>query len=122
MSTVASVPNPVANIATPSPTPNIQPSPRVQASSHNATPNNNNNAHQHHQRREVACVFVVEGTARMGPHLNTIIQTYVDPILRYIHTYICILFTHFTTLFNSPPKSKTLVIDCKIYICNFILY
>lgn len=52
----------------PSPTPHVQASPQMQTVSH--------------IRKEVACLFVVEGTARMQPHLDVIINAYVDPILK----------------------------------------
>ncbi|KAI8394137.1 mediator complex subunit 25 von Willebrand factor type A-domain-containing protein [Radiomyces spectabilis] len=60
-------------VATPgsigSPTPNYHPSPQITT---------------HRKRREVACVFVVDGTARMKPYLDTLYEAYVEPILRQL--------------------------------------
>ncbi|KAI8097787.1 mediator complex subunit 25 von Willebrand factor type A-domain-containing protein [Halteromyces radiatus] len=38
----------------------------------------------HHHRKDVACVFVIDGSARMKPHLTTLYESYVDPILRQL--------------------------------------
>ena len=35
-----------------------------------------------HQRKEVAVVFVVDGTARMRPYFKTLYDSYVEPILK----------------------------------------
>jgi hypothetical protein len=37
-----------------------------------------------HQRREVAVVFVVDGSARMKPHFNVLYEAYVEPIITYV--------------------------------------
>lgn len=36
----------------------------------------------HHHRKEVACVFVIDGSARMKPHLSGLYESYIEPILR----------------------------------------
>lgn len=36
----------------------------------------------HHQRKDVAIVFIVDGSARMKPHLNLLYEAYVEPILK----------------------------------------
>lgn len=36
----------------------------------------------HHQRKEVAIVFVVDGTARMKPHFDLLYEAYVEPIIK----------------------------------------
>ncbi|OZJ06003.1 hypothetical protein BZG36_01098 [Bifiguratus adelaidae] len=36
------------------------------------------------QKRDVACVFVVEGTARMRPHFATLLQGYIEPLIRQL--------------------------------------
>lgn len=36
----------------------------------------------HHQRKDVAVVFIVDGSARMRPHLNLLYEAYVEPILK----------------------------------------
>lgn len=35
-----------------------------------------------HQRKDVALIFVVDGTALMKPHFNTIYEAYVEPIIK----------------------------------------
>lgn len=37
----------------------------------------------HPHRKEVVCVFVVEGTAKMQPYFATLFEAYLEPILRY---------------------------------------
>jgi hypothetical protein len=73
---------PVANnIATPgshaSPTPNHHASPQIPATTAiaaSSTPQNH--------KRDVAVVFVVDGTARMKPHFNILYEAYVEPIIK----------------------------------------
>jgi hypothetical protein len=36
----------------------------------------------HHQRKEVAVVFVVDGSARMKPFFNILYESYVEPIIK----------------------------------------
>lgn len=36
----------------------------------------------HHRRKEVAIVFVVDGTARMKPHFDILYEAYVEPIIK----------------------------------------
>jgi hypothetical protein len=36
----------------------------------------------HHQRKEVAVIFVVDGSARMKPHFNVLYEAYVEPIIK----------------------------------------
>lgn len=57
-----------------SPVANTQSSPQIQMS--------------HHHKREVACVFVIDGSARMKPHYTNIYESYIEPILRYGYIYI----------------------------------
>lgn len=67
-----STPTAVNNVTTPgshsSPTPIHHQSPQITVS--------------HHHRKEVAVVFVVDGTARMKPHFDILYEAYVEPIIK----------------------------------------
>lgn len=73
----------VNNVATPgshaSPTPNHHASP--QASGTTGTAPNSSHQQQSH-KKDVAVVFVVDGTARMKPHFNILYEAYVEPIIK----------------------------------------
>lgn len=72
--TTTATPGPTAvnNVTTPgshaSPTPAHHQSPQIPVAQH--------------QRKEVAVVFVVDGTARMRPHFNILYDSYVEPIIK----------------------------------------
>lgn len=72
MSTPTTTPTVVNNVTTPgshaSPTPTHHQSPQIPVS--------------HHHRKEVAVVFVVDGTARMKPHFSILYEAYVEPIIK----------------------------------------
>lgn len=36
------------------------------------------------QRNEILCVFAIENSARMGPHFETLLMSYIEPIIRYV--------------------------------------
>lgn len=38
------------------------------------------------QRSEILCVFAIENSARMGPHFETLLMSYIEPIIRYVRT------------------------------------
>ncbi|KAI8974378.1 hypothetical protein BDB01DRAFT_807211 [Pilobolus umbonatus] len=42
----------------------------------------NNNSTLMTPRKEIVIVFVVDGTAKMKPHFNTIHEVYVEPIIK----------------------------------------
>ena len=73
----ASVTTVANNVATPgshaSPTPTHHQSPQIPV--------------QQHHRKEVAIVFVVDGSARMKPHFNILYDSYVEPIIKYEITF-----------------------------------
>ncbi|KAF9399726.1 hypothetical protein BGX21_005735, partial [Mortierella sp. AD011] len=38
------------------------------------------------QRQEILCVFAIENSARMGPNFETLLMSYIEPILRHLRT------------------------------------
>ncbi|KAG0007132.1 hypothetical protein BGZ65_005281 [Modicella reniformis] len=38
------------------------------------------------QRHEILCVFVIENSAKMGPSFETLLISYIEPILRHFRT------------------------------------
>lgn len=59
----------------------------------------------HPHRKEVVCVFVVEGTAKMQPYFSTLFEAYLEPILRY--ATFAILDSHFISVQYSTVISQS---------------
>ncbi|KAG0083890.1 Mediator of RNA polymerase II transcription subunit 25 [Podila epicladia] len=63
------------------------------------------------QRSEILCVFAIENSARMGPHFETLLMSYIEPIIR-----------HFRAPPIDPETNQPRPKDAPIVRCGLAIY
>ncbi|KAG2185607.1 hypothetical protein INT44_002400 [Umbelopsis vinacea] len=89
----------------------------------------------HPHRKEVVCVFVVEGTAKMQPYFATLFEAYLEPILRQLRapiitdgdekqakTKVTPILKYGLVVYGDYEPSSTVTVDRKYFTSDFSLF
>ncbi|KAI9486701.1 MAG: mediator complex subunit 25 von Willebrand factor type A-domain-containing protein [Benjaminiella poitrasii] len=96
---------------------------------------NSPQVHVSHQRKEVAVIFVIDGTARMQPHFQVIYEAYIDPIIKQLRspvisegedgqtkTKITPVLKYGLTIFGDYEPLSTNTVDRKYFTSDSIMF
>ncbi|KAG2183632.1 hypothetical protein INT43_006640, partial [Umbelopsis isabellina] len=89
----------------------------------------------HPHRKEVVCVFVVEGTAKMQPYFSTLFEAYLEPLLRQLRapiiteaddkqpkTKVTPILKYGLVIYGDYEPSSAVTVDRKYFTSDFSLF